>query len=216
MEEAEALCTRIGIMVGGVMRCLGSSQRLRTRYGHGYQIEFGFLLPEMDVASALGTTILTSLNKGSSDQDGSLTKAEVLNAFNLLGKTSWAERVQPHGSAADIAASLEGTGSVSLRHLTSWWLLEESYDALTDFLNQQFPGYVLREKQPSKVRIEVPVLAANGDKRKLSAMFGAVERVKEQLRIQEYSISQTSLEQIFNFFASQQEEETGAVGGLVR
>ena len=28
----------IGIMVGGVLRCLGSTQRLRTRYGHGYQV----------------------------------------------------------------------------------------------------------------------------------------------------------------------------------
>ena len=25
-------------MVGGVLRCLGSTQRLRTRYGHGYQV----------------------------------------------------------------------------------------------------------------------------------------------------------------------------------
>ena len=31
---------------------------------------------------------------------------------------------------------------------------------------------------------------------------------------QEYSISETSLEQIFNYFASQQEEETGHVGGM--
>jgi ATP-binding cassette subfamily A (ABC1) protein 1 len=43
MEECEALCTRIGIMVGGVLRCLGSAQRLRTRYGHGYQIEIGMV-----------------------------------------------------------------------------------------------------------------------------------------------------------------------------
>ena len=46
MEECEALCTRIGIMVGGVMRCLGSSQHLRSIYGHGFQIEFGMILPE--------------------------------------------------------------------------------------------------------------------------------------------------------------------------
>jgi ATP-binding cassette, subfamily A (ABC1), member 3 len=45
MEECEALCTRIGIMVGGVLRCLGSSQRLRTKYGHGFQIEIGMMIP---------------------------------------------------------------------------------------------------------------------------------------------------------------------------
>ncbi len=39
MEECEALCQRIGIMVGGRMRCLGSSQHLKTRFGEGFQLE---------------------------------------------------------------------------------------------------------------------------------------------------------------------------------
>ena len=39
MEECEALCTRIGIMVDGSFRCLGSAQHLKDRYGTGYQIE---------------------------------------------------------------------------------------------------------------------------------------------------------------------------------
>merc|ERR1719276_660199 len=39
MEEAEALCSRIGIMVGGRLRCIGSNQRLKARFGDGYQLE---------------------------------------------------------------------------------------------------------------------------------------------------------------------------------
>ena len=39
MEECEALCTRVGIMVGGHMRCLGSVTHLRSRYGRGFQLE---------------------------------------------------------------------------------------------------------------------------------------------------------------------------------
>ena len=35
MEEAEALCTRVGIMVGGRLRCLGSCQHLKSRFGRG-------------------------------------------------------------------------------------------------------------------------------------------------------------------------------------
>ena len=42
-------------------------------------------------------------------------------------------------------------------------------------------------------------------------MFAAVEAKKTELRIQEYSIAQTSLEQIFNQFAAQQDEEKGVV-----
>lgn len=39
MEEAEALCSRIGIMVGGQMQCIGSAQHLKSRFGTGYTIE---------------------------------------------------------------------------------------------------------------------------------------------------------------------------------
>jgi hypothetical protein len=46
-------------------------------------------------------------------------------------------------------------------------------------------------------------------------MFGLIEGSKTQLHIQEYSIAQTSLEQIFNQFAAQQEEEKGLAAGLI-
>ena len=39
LEEAEALSNRIGIMVGGRLRCLGSVQHLKSRYGKGYTLE---------------------------------------------------------------------------------------------------------------------------------------------------------------------------------
>ena len=38
MEECEALCTRVGIMVGGRLRCLGSTQHLKSRFGEGLQV----------------------------------------------------------------------------------------------------------------------------------------------------------------------------------
>jgi ABC-type multidrug transport system ATPase subunit len=45
MEEAEALCGRIGIMVGGRLRCLGSGQHLKSRFGQGYQLELRLQAP---------------------------------------------------------------------------------------------------------------------------------------------------------------------------
>uniref|UniRef100_UPI00358F4AA8 ATP-binding cassette sub-family A member 2 isoform X1 n=1 Tax=Myxine glutinosa TaxID=7769 RepID=UPI00358F4AA8 len=38
MEECEALCTRLAIMVNGRFRCLGSSQHLKNRFGDGYMV----------------------------------------------------------------------------------------------------------------------------------------------------------------------------------
>ncbi|KAB0791349.1 hypothetical protein PPYR_03149 [Photinus pyralis] len=39
MEEADALCSRVGIMVKGELRCLGSTQHLKNLYGAGYTLE---------------------------------------------------------------------------------------------------------------------------------------------------------------------------------
>jgi ATP-binding cassette subfamily A (ABC1) protein 3 len=39
MEEIEALCTRVGVMVSGRMQCLGSPQHLKGRFGTGYLVE---------------------------------------------------------------------------------------------------------------------------------------------------------------------------------
>ncbi len=40
MEEADHLCTRIGIMNYGRMSCLGSQTKLKDKFGTGYQLTF--------------------------------------------------------------------------------------------------------------------------------------------------------------------------------
>eukprot|EP01012_Entosiphon_sulcatum_P031379 TRINITY_DN394_c0_g1_i9.p1 TRINITY_DN394_c0_g1~~TRINITY_DN394_c0_g1_i9.p1 ORF type:complete len:1686 (-),score=308.54 TRINITY_DN394_c0_g1_i9:70-5127(-) len=40
LEEVEALANRVGIMVAGRFRCLGTLQRLKTKFGEGYWLEF--------------------------------------------------------------------------------------------------------------------------------------------------------------------------------
>ena len=39
LDEAEALCQRIAIMVSGSLRCIGSSQMLKERYGEGHVLD---------------------------------------------------------------------------------------------------------------------------------------------------------------------------------
>jgi len=38
MEECEALCHRIGILVNGQLTCIGTSQHLKSRFGNGYEV----------------------------------------------------------------------------------------------------------------------------------------------------------------------------------
>lgn len=257
MEECEALCTRIGIMVGGVMRCLGSAQRLRSKYGKGYQIEFGLEIPSItevtDFASELiekgqvrasaadatstatGAATSTSVVAAGGDADVEasesiiksprktetpyaktvLTSAEVKECFEKYGKYEWIAHLTAEASGSDLVTAYESQGAAGFRHVCSWMILEQRYEAITDFLNETFTSFILHERQPSKIRIEVPSELPDGKgSLKLSTMFKAVEEKKAALHIESYSMAQTSLEQIFNFFAQQQEEETGATGSM--
>jgi ABC-type multidrug transport system ATPase subunit len=42
MEEADALCQRIGIMAKGVLRCLGTPLHLKNKLGKGYHLTVNF------------------------------------------------------------------------------------------------------------------------------------------------------------------------------
>lgn len=44
MEEAEALSTKMGILVkGGIFRCFGSAQHIKNKFGVGYEVEVKFV-----------------------------------------------------------------------------------------------------------------------------------------------------------------------------
>ena len=53
MEEADTLCTRIGIMAQGKMRSLGSSTELKKRHGQGYRLSFTLKKEGSEVDEAL-------------------------------------------------------------------------------------------------------------------------------------------------------------------
>ena len=62
MEECEALCGRVGIMVGGRLRCLGSVQHLKSRYGAGYMFEV-----KLAIEAATATDIRSITDRFASD-----------------------------------------------------------------------------------------------------------------------------------------------------
>eukprot|EP00180_Rhodochaete_pulchella_P001231 Plantae.Rhodophyta-Rhodochaete_pulchella.ctg2050.p1 GENE.Plantae.Rhodophyta-Rhodochaete_pulchella.ctg2050~~Plantae.Rhodophyta-Rhodochaete_pulchella.ctg2050.p1 ORF type:complete len:339 (+),score=55.68 Plantae.Rhodophyta-Rhodochaete_pulchella.ctg2050:135-1019(+) len=46
MEEADALCDRIGIMALGELQCIGSSLHLKKKFGAGYKLDVTFSPPD--------------------------------------------------------------------------------------------------------------------------------------------------------------------------
>ena len=76
------------------------------------------------------------------------------------------------------------------------------------FMGTAFPGALLQERRGEHTRWQVPNRGA------LGSVFEAIEGSKAELGVVEYAVSQTTLEQIFVQFASQQEEEVGKVRGM--
>ena len=69
MEEADALCSRIGIMAKGQMRCLGSSVHLKQKHGKGFIVAMQVKPDSVDAVIAFVTQVfrgaeLTHSNAG--------------------------------------------------------------------------------------------------------------------------------------------------------
>ncbi|XP_041804213.1 retinal-specific phospholipid-transporting ATPase ABCA4-like isoform X2 [Chelmon rostratus] len=126
MEECEALCTRLAIMVNGTFKCLGTIQHLKYKFGDGYVVT-------MKIKAA----------------------------------------------KAGLCPDLEPVES---------------------FMESCFPGCVQREKHYNTLQYEIASSS-------LARIFQLVVANKDRLSIEDYSVSQTTLDQVFVNFAKQQTGE---------
>uniref|UniRef100_A0A4W5NMZ9 P-type phospholipid transporter n=1 Tax=Hucho hucho TaxID=62062 RepID=A0A4W5NMZ9_9TELE len=124
MEECEALCTRMAIMVNGRFRCLGSVQHLKNRFGDGYTIILRVAGPDPDLRPVM------------------------------------------------------------------------------EFIEKELPGSTLKEKHRNMLQYQL-----SSSKTSLARIFSILAKNKEWLHIEDYSVSQTTLDQVFVNFAKDQSDE---------
>ncbi|EPY88960.1 ATP-binding cassette sub-family A member 3-like protein [Camelus ferus] len=120
MEECEALCTRLAIMVQGQFKCLGSPQHLKSKFGSGYSLR----------------------------------------------------------------AKIRSDGQ------------QEALEEFKAFVDLTFPGSVLEDEHQGMVHYHLP-----GADLSWAKVFGVLEKAKEKYDVDDYSVSQISLEQVFLSFA---------------
>ncbi|GLD95409.1 hypothetical protein PINS_up004053 [Pythium insidiosum] len=218
MEECEALCSRVGIMVGGRLRCLGSIQHLKSRFGRGLMLELKLEAPTpADVAQRVSAC--TSAAALSS----SISMASLSAACAAMGHADWAAKISAshptgfalHALLVNNDSNAGGADAAALRPelFVAWWIAEERFLALHSFLETSFPevenvALVERQNDLCRYRLEA-------DAMRLGDVFRRIERGREDLHLREYAVSQTTLEQIFNSFAAQQTEERGVARGMV-
>ncbi|XP_038064701.1 ATP-binding cassette sub-family A member 5-like [Patiria miniata] len=86
MEEADAVCSRVGIMVLGKLMCLGTTQHLKGKYGRGYSLEVklnpGPAYYSMDHTSGQAVQLLEGLLASLDNQIRKVfPSAEVMESF---------------------------------------------------------------------------------------------------------------------------------------
>ncbi|RHY26670.1 hypothetical protein DYB32_007410 [Aphanomyces invadans] len=206
MEECEALCTRVGIMVGGGLRCLGSIQHLKHRFGDGLSLHVkASPITQADIAPILTTHFAATSVLHRDDL------ASVCAALGRPGRVDAVSMGHPTGYVVEDA--LATNGFVRTHDFCAWWLGEDNYDLLKRYLETVFgvENVQLVERQHDVSRFK---LLGHKDRVALSHVFPLIERAKRDLHIQDYTVSQTTLEQIFNGFAAQQTQEKGVARGL--
>lgn len=213
MEEVEALCTRIGIMVGGRLRCLGSAQHLRSTHGAGYSVEIRMRPPTGEALRALTARIAAARN---APDDAPVAQAQLPALSNALGVPSRLELISEASSGWAIAAAFASSPEsiVPAPAFISWWAGEDDAERVTrEICERAFPSATVNERQGFTIKFSVPIDSVRG--RSLADLYGSIEEVKARFNLESATLTQTTLEQVFNTFAAQQEEERSHARGFL-
>ncbi|VVB03041.1 unnamed protein product [Arabis nemorensis] len=230
MNEAQALCTRIGIMVGGRLRCIGSPQHLKTRFGNHLELEVKpnevshvdlenfcqmiqqwlfnvpsqprSLLGDLEVCIGVSDSITPDTASAS---EISLSSEMIQSIAKYLGNEQRVSTLVPPTPEEDVrfdeqlSEQLFRDGGIPLPIFAEWWLTKEKFSALDFFIQSSFPGATFKSCNGLSIKYQLPFGEGGLS---LADAFGHLERNRNRLGISEYSISQSTLETIFNHFAA--------------
>lgn len=211
-------------MAGGKLRCLGSAQHLKTRFGRGYQIEMKVRHAcdeDEDVQSTLrnilhflNVEVATSEDIGDGNRLSRTESCRIaantnLNldrakqaCQNLTGDNFLSEMLDADNSIGyHIYKSASSLVGVAADDLAAFCVEELRMKSLIDFFNESYSTAILRERQDNKARFEI-----GSDGVTISSVFANIEENKGRLMLDDYGVSQTSLEQVFNMHAAEAED----------
>ena len=193
MEEAEALSTKMGIMVKGLFKCFGSSQHIKNKFGTGYELDIKIRnMKEEEEKEAIS-------------KFGLPEKFSLSNSVELLKRLpdgdKLAGQLTMEGMGRELVAELQKTPQLPIEMLLTWHFTEFNGRRLLKDLLEDFEKVEMLEHYGQYYKLRVP----KGDK-SIGFLFGLLERIGEASQVSEYSASQTTLEQIFNGFATEGDE----------
>ncbi|CDW85159.1 abc transporter family protein [Stylonychia lemnae] len=194
MEEAEALSTKMGIMVkGGTFKCFGSSQHIKSKYGTGYEIEVKVKKQSnIEMKSMVDQFQLLNRDQIPLSEIEDILRKNYVDDFLV-------NELRINGLGNDICLEAnEHNGMVETRNFINWMYVEQAGMKIIKGLCNDFELVEILEHYNDYYKIRVP----RKDK-SIGYVFSLIEGKKEEFNISEYSASQTTLEQIFQTFANQ-------------
>ena len=206
MEEAEALSTKMGIMVkGGQFRCFGSVQHLKNKFGTGYEVEVRIKNSVEDHMKLLAKYGFKLENE---DELIEINKLEVLMRKRHVDDFLISELLRTDDDNSLAKELLQESSSsiprrISIKSSMAWLQVETLALQLFSKLCEDFPnGIEVLEHYGDYFRLKLQ----RDEGSSIGHLFGMVENCKDELGIvSEYSVSQTTLEQIFQSFANESE-----------
>ncbi len=176
MEEAEALATKMGIMVNGNLQCLGTSQHIKNKFGGGYEIEVKMELPSKE-------QIVEAIKKVSCQYNESIDRQRVDSILESMKLLSLKKEISEEGTGSAIYSEVK-KGKVSINLLIEWILIEQNGEKLKvvfisqiflttkfqEFFRQNFGEIRVLEHFHSFYRFKT------GDKVTVGSFFGLLEK----------------------------------------
>ena len=199
-----------GIMANGKLRCLGSAQHLKTKFGKGYQLELTVDATKKDDEDMRKNAFkLASFKRAVQDEEQLDTNMnlffnldEARAALQQLTNNEYLSSMVNIGNPTGYGIFKDCTSlvGVPLSALAAFATNEIRMRDLGLFIMTAYPSAVLRERQDMKARFEI-----SSEGLSIASIFEGIEENKDMLKVSDYGVSQTSLEQVFNMHAAEAE-----------
>lgn len=196
MDEAETLCRRIGILVNGSFKCMGSSNYIKEKYGEGYEIN----LQISPLSEGELEKILKSKNIS---KETEVTEENLISYLKMLDKEHFAREFDNSrkGFGWKLLKELKSNKQISVIKIISWCYYVTNVLNVVKKLREYFKVITLCDYVDNTFMFKIKKTNEMNEK-SIGFLFGLIEEMRKDFDISEYLIQQTSLEQIFNKFAN--------------
>ena len=199
MEEAEALCDRMTIMVRGRLKCIGTCTAIKNKFGDGYELEIKLENPIIEEINAISEKISGILN--STEKNVMFENIDAVLAG--LEFTYLKGMIMPVGPGSGVYSTMKNDGYITREAFASWCIIENLGFYIKSWLDSEFVEVEVIEHYHLMSKYKIKKMHV----RSLGYLFSVIEAQKKHMKISDYAITMTSLEQIFNRFAKKAEAE---------